>query len=319
MRNEKVLVIGACGQLGLELTMGLRDIYGVDQVIASDISPITPGLKGMPFEKLDATDAVALEGLVTTHGITQIYHLAAILSAKGEANPIWAWNINMQALLNVLEAARKHRLNKVYWPSSIAVFGEETPKEGTPQQTIMEPSTVYGISKLSGELWCQYYFDKYGVDARSLRYPGLIGYKTLPGGGTTDYAVEIYHKALEGKPFECFLSEDTRLPMMYMPDAVRATLELMEAPAEKISKHTSYNLQGMSFSPKEIAQAIQRQRPDFRITYAPDFRQGIADSWPSSIDDQQARADWGWKPEYDLEKMTEDMLKNLKDIKLVKA
>lgn len=315
MQKDKILVIGACGQLGLELTMALREIYGDYQVIASDIAKATPGLADLPFVRLDATDGKTMGELVEKEKITQIYHLAAILSAKGEQQPLWAWEINMRGLLNVLEVARQHKLAKVYWPSSIAAFGTNTPKQETPQHTIMEPSTVYGISKLSGELWCQYYFEKKEVDVRSLRYPGLIGYKTLPGGGTTDYAVEIFHKALDGEPFECFLAEDTYLPMMYMPDAVRATIEVMEAPQEQIKLHTSYNIHAMSFSPTEIAQTIKEQLPDFEISYNPDFRQKIADSWPQSIDDTAARADWNWKHEYDLNRMSQDILANLKTVK----
>lgn len=309
---EKILVVGACGQLGSELTLALRDLFGDSNVVASDISSPKGELAGTLFETLDITNRAALEEIVSKHGITQIYHLAAILSAKGEQNPNWAWNINMTGLLNVLEVAREAKLTKVYWPSSIAVFGHNTPKEDTPQSTVMEPSTVYGISKLAGELWCQYYFDKYGVDVRSLRYPGLIGYKALPGGGTTDYAVDIYHKALAGENFECFLSEDTYLPMMYMPDAIKATISLMESDPKDVKLHTSYNIHGMSFSPAEMAAEIQKEIPDFEINYQPDFRQKIADSWPSSINDAPARADWNWQPDYDLAAMTKDMLKNLK-------
>ena len=309
---EKILVVGACGQLGSELTWALRDLFGETNVVASDISTPKGALAESLFETLDITDKAALAEIVYRHEITQVYHLAAILSAKGEQNPNWAWNINMTGLLNVLEVAREAKLTKVYWPSSIAVFGHNTPRENTPQATVMEPSTVYGISKLAGELWCQYYFDKYGVDVRSLRYPGLIGYKALPGGGTTDYAVDIYHKALAGETFECFLSEDTYLPMMYMPDAIKATISLMEADPQDVKLHTSYNIHGMSFSPAEMAAAIQQEIPDFEITYKPDFRQQIADSWPSSIDDSPARNDWNWQPDYDLASMTTDMLKNLR-------
>jgi nucleoside-diphosphate-sugar epimerase len=317
--QDKILVIGACGQLGLELTAALREIYGDYQVVASDIHNPTPGLAGLPFERLDATDGKRMAEIVAGQGITQIYHLAAILSARGEQNPLWAWDINMKGLINVLEIAREHKLRKVYWPSSIACFGPSTPSSNTPQHTVMEPTTVYGISKLAGELWCQYYFDKYGVDARSLRYPGLIGYKTLPGGGTTDYAVDIYHKAVDGQAFECFLSESTYLPMMYMPDAIRATVGIMEAPAEQVRLHTSYNVAGMSFSPAEVAEAIRQEIPGFSISYKPDFRQQIADSWPDSIDDSAARADWGWAPAYDLAGMTRDMIAQLREQRLVKA
>jgi nucleoside-diphosphate-sugar epimerase len=249
---------------------------------------------------------------VIRQNITQIYLLAAILSATGEKNPHLAWNLNMTGLLNVLDIAREENIHKVYWPSSIAVFGPTSPKKNCPQQTIIEPTTVYGISKYAGEFWCNYYHQRFGVDVRSLRYPGLISYKSAPGGGTTDYAVEIFHAALEEKKYECFLKEDTYLPMMYMADAIRATIELMEAPAQKISVRTSYNLSGMSFSPREIAEEIKKYIPDFTISYVPDYRQAIADSWPQSIDDSVARKDWGWKEEYDLKRMTIDMLENLK-------
>jgi nucleoside-diphosphate-sugar epimerase len=252
-----------------------------------------------------------LHVLVIRHNITQIYLLAAILSATGEKNPLLAWHINMQSLLNVLDIAKEESIDKIYWPSSIAVFGPNSPKETTPQHTIIEPTTIYGISKYAGERWCEYYNHRYGLDVRSLRYPGLISYKSAPGGGTTDYAIEIFHEALEEKTYNCFLKESTYLPMMYMPDAIRATIELMEADKSRISVRSSYNLGGMSFSPKEIAAEIKKHIPEFTITYEPDYRQQIADSWPQSIDDILARNDWGWKPEYCLEKMTVDMLKNL--------
>ena len=252
---------------------------------------------------------------VIRQGVTQIYLLAAILSATGEKNPGLAWNLNMQSLLNVLDIAREEKLTKVYWPSSIAVFGPTSPKKDCPQQTIIEPITVYGISKYAGEFWCNYYNHKYGVDIRSLRYPGLISYKSAPGGGTTDYAIEIFHEALENKSYTSFLNHDTYLPMMYMPDAIRATIELMEAPADKISIRTSYNISAMSFSPEEIATEIRKHLPAFEMRYAPDYRQAIAQSWPQSIDDKVARNDWGWKPEYDLVAMTKDMLENLSQIK----
>ncbi|MFT5618208.1 MAG: nucleoside-diphosphate-sugar epimerase [Arenicella sp.] len=312
---DKILVIGACGQLGSELTFSLRDIFGEQNVVASDLFQPKNELSEGLFEQLDVTDGKRLDEVVRKHKITQIYHLAAILSAKGEQNPLWAWQINMDGLLNVLEIAKAQKMNKVYWPSSIATFGPSTPKSNTPQTTVMEPSTVYGISKLTGELWCQYYFDKYGLDTRSLRYPGLIGYKSLPGGGTTDYAVDIYHKALEGGEFECFLSENTYLPMMYMPDALKATLDIMHS--DKIKLHTSYNVSGMSFSPKEMGESIRKEIPNFEMSYQPDFRQAIADSWPSSLDDSKARADWGWKPKFDLQAMTADMLLNLRKMKAV--
>lgn len=313
MLKEKILVIGASGQIGVELTLALRKMYGNSQVIASDLREQNPLLEGTgPYVSLDVMNKEMLHVQVIRQNITQIYLLAAILSATGEKNPNLAWHLNMQGLLNVLDIAREEKIHKVYWPSSIAVFGPSSPRQMCPQQTIIEPSTVYGISKYAGEFWCNYYFNRYGVDVRSLRYPGLISYKSAPGGGTTDYAVEIYHDALESKQYECFLKEDTYLPMMYMPDAIRATIELMEAPASKVSIRTSYNVSGMSFSPKEIAAEIDRHIPGFSISYKPDYRQAIADSWPQSIDDSVARADWGWKEEYDLAAMTKDMLTNLR-------
>jgi len=312
MIKDKILVIGASGQIGVELTLALRKMYGNHNVIASDLREQNPLLEGTgPYVALDVMNKEMLHVQVIRQGITQIYLLAAILSATGEKNPNLAWHLNMQGLLNVLDIAREEKLHKVYWPSSIAVFGPTSPRQNCPQQTIIEPVTVYGISKYAGEFWCNYYFQRYGVDVRSLRYPGLISYKSAPGGGTTDYAVEIYIEALEEKRYECFLKEDTYLPMMYMPDAIRATIELMEAPASKISIRHSYNLGGMSFSPKEIAAAIQMHIPEFGISYKPDYRQQIADGWPQSIDDSVARADWGWKEDYDLQSMTRDMLENL--------
>ena len=313
MLKEKILVIGASGQIGVELTLALRKMYGNSQVIASDLREENPLLKGTgPYVSLDVMNKEMLHVQVIRQGITQIYLLAAILSATGEKNPNLAWHLNMQGLLNVLDIAREEKLSKVYWPSSIAVFGPTSPKVNCPQQTIIEPTTVYGISKYAGEFWCNYYFQRYGVDVRSIRYPGLISYKSAPGGGTTDYAVEIYLEALDNKQYQCFLKEDTYLPMMYMPDAIRATIELMEAPAANIGVRHSYNVAGMSFSPKEIAASIQQHIPDFSISYKPDYRQQIANSWPGSIDDSVATKDWGWKPEFDLEKMTKDMLDNLK-------
>jgi len=313
MIKDKILVIGASGQIGVELTLALRKIYGNANVVASDLREQNPLLEGTgPYISLDVMNKEMLHVLVLRQNITQIYHLAAILSATGEKNPNLAWNLNMQGLLNVLEIAREENIKKIYWPSSIAVFGPTSPKQNCPQQTIIEPTTVYGISKFAGEFWCHYYFNRFGVDVRSIRYPGLISYKSAPGGGTTDYAVEIFHEALEEGNYECFLKKDTYLPMMYMPDAIRATIELMEAPAEKISIRTSYNVSGMSFSPEEIAAAIRNQLPDFSIQYKPDYRQTIAESWPQSIDDSVARKDWGWKHEFDLERMTRDMLANLR-------
>jgi len=313
MVREKILVIGASGQIGVELTLALRKIYGNVNVVASDLREENELLKGSgPYVSLDVMNKEMLHVQVIRQNITQIYLLAAILSATGEKNPSLAWHLNMQGLLNVLDIAREEKLQKVYWPSSIAVFGPTSPKKNCPQQTIIEPTTVYGISKYAGEFWCNYFHQRFGVDVRSLRYPGLISYKSAPGGGTTDYAVEIFHEALEEKKYECFLKEDTYLPMMYMPDAIRSTIELMEAPADKISVRTSYNLSGMSFSPKEIGAEIKKHIPDFKMSYKPDYRQKIADSWPESIDDSVARNDWGWKEEYDLSAMTTDMFDNLK-------
>ena len=314
MVKEKILVIGASGQIGVELTLALRKIYGAANVVASDLREENELLHGTgPYVSLDVMNKEMLHVQVIRQNVTQIYLLAAILSATGEKSPNLAWHLNMQGLLNVLEIAKEEKLTKVYWPSSIAVFGPTSPKQNCPQHTIIEPTTVYGISKYAGEFWCNYYHLKYGVDVRSLRYPGLISYKSAPGGGTTDYAVEIFHEALEENRYMCFLNEDTYLPMMYMPDAIRATIELMEAPVEKISIRTSYNLSGMSFSPKEIAAEIKRHIPAFEIEYKPDYRLAIAQSWPQSIDDSVARKDWGWKEEYNLSAMTNDMLENLVD------
>ena len=312
MIREKILVIGASGQIGVELTLALRKIYGNANVIASDLREENDLLKGTgPYVSLDVMNKEMLHVQVIRQNVTQIYLLAAILSATGEKNPHLAWNLNMQGLLNVLDIAREENIRKLYWPSSIAVFGPTSPKQNCPQQTIIEPTTVYGISKYAGEFWCNYYHHRFGVDVRSLRYPGLISYKSAPGGGTTDYAVEIFHEALEEKRYTCFLKENTYLPMMYMPDAIKATIELMEAPADKISIRTSYNVSSMSFSPKEISAEIKNYIPGFSISYQPDYRQAIAESWPQSIDDSVARADWGWKHEYDLPRMTKDMFANL--------
>ena len=314
MIKEKILVIGASGQIGVELTLALRKMYGNANVVASDLREENDLLKGTgPYVSLDVMNKEMLHVQVIRQNITQIYLLAAILSATGEKNPNLAWSLNMQSLLNVLDIAREENLHKVYWPSSIAVFGPTSPKQNCPQQTVIEPVTVYGISKFAGEFWCNYYNRRYGVDVRSLRYPGLISYKSAPGGGTTDYAIEIFHEALDEKKYECFLREDTYLPMMYMPDAIRATIELMEADASKISIRTSYNISGMSFSPKEIAAEIEKHVPGFSISFKSDYRQAIADSWPQSIDDAVARNDWGWKEEFTLGSMTKDMLENLGD------
>ena len=305
--------MGACGQIGVELTLALRKLYGENNVIASDIRPVQHALlEGTgPYVVLNAMDATATLELVKKESITQIYLLAAILSATGEKNPGLAWHLNTQSLLNVLDISREEQLQKVYWPSSIAVFGPTSPKNNCPQQTIIEPTTVYGISKYAGEFWCKYYHQRFGVDVRSIRYPGLISYKSSPGGGTTDYAVEIFQEAIEEKSYTSFLGADTYLPMMYMPDAIRATIELMESDAEKISVRTSYNVAAISFSPGDIAAEIKKHIPDFTIDYKPDYRQQIAESWPQSIDDSVARKDWGWKHEYDLPRITADMLKNL--------
>ncbi|WP_425390174.1 NAD-dependent epimerase/dehydratase family protein [Ekhidna sp.] len=309
---DKILIIGACGQLGTELTLKLRELKGVENVIASDLldDPVEL-LQDGPYEKLNILNKESFQIILEEHGINQVYHLAAILSAKGEQNPHFAWQLNMDSLLTVLEAG-KDRLNKIYWPSSIAVFGPDTPKDNTPQNTIMSPNTVYGISKLAGERWCEYYHEKYDVDVRSLRYPGLIGYKAMPGGGTTDYAVDIFHKAIAGEHYECFLSENSMLPMMYMDDAVKATIDLMETDKENVKVRSSYNLAAMSFSPKEIAAEIRKHYPEFTISYNPDFRQKIADSWPGSIDDSTARNNWGWQHEYGLTELVETMISNLK-------
>lgn len=312
MAKEKILVIGSSGQIGVELTIALRKIYGNANVVASDLREENDLLKGTgPYVSMDVMNKEMLHVQIIRQNFTQVYHLAAILSATAEKNPNLAWHLNMQGLLNVLEIANEEKLRKVYWPSSIAVFGPTSPKHNCPQQTIIEPTTVYGISKYAGEFWCNYYFNWFGVDVRSLRYPGLISYKSAPGGGTTDYAVEMFHEALGDKKYTCFLQEDTYLPMMYMPDAIRATIELMEADASNISVRTSYNISAMSFSPKEIAAKIQEHIPDFQVDYKPDYRQAIANSWPQSIDDSVARKDWGWQHQYDLEKMTTDMMLNL--------
>ena len=311
MKN-RVLVLGASGQIGTELTQKLRELYGNQHVIASDIKEGTPEMMASgPFEVLDATDRESILQVILKYEINQVYLLAAMLSATAEKFPQKAWDLNMNSLLAVLDLAKEKHIQQVYWPSSIAVFGPTTPKNNTPQKTIMEPSTVYGISKLSGEFWCNYYHQKFDVDVRSLRYPGIISWKTKPGGGTTDYAVDIYFKALENKQFTCFLSENTRLPMMYMQDAVNATIQIMQAKSTDVKIRTSYNLSAIDFTPKEIADEIKKHIPDFKIDYEPDSRQQIADSWPSSIDDTEARNDWNWKHQFDLSSMTTEMLENL--------
>ena len=311
--NTKVLIIGACGQIGTELTAKLRATYGVENVVASDIRKLENDVvKNGIFEVLNALDYNQIEYLIEKYEITDVYLMAALLSATAEKNPAFAWDLNMNSLFHVLNIAKAGKIKKIFWPSSIAVFGPTTPRENTPQYTVMEPSTVYGISKQTGERWCEYYFKQYGVDVRSIRYPGLISWSTEPGGGTTDYAVDIYHKAILDGKFTSFLSENSALPMMYMDDAIKATIGIMQAPAEQIKIRSSYNLSAMSFTPKEIAEEIKKHYPDFTIDYNPDFRQKIADSWPASIDDSQARADWGWQNDFTIENMTEEMFANLK-------
>lgn len=311
--KDKILIIGADGQIGTELTLALRTEKGEGNVFATDIKPVNESLKGTgPYDYLDATDKDAVNIFIRDNKITQIYHMAAILSATGESHPRRAWNLNMNGLLHVLDLAIDYKLDKVFWPSSIAAFGTLTPKINTPQYSVMNPSTVYGITKMAGEAWCDYCWQKYKLDVRSLRYPGIISYKTLPGGGTTDYAIEIFYEALKNKSYECFLSEQTMLPMMYMPDAIRATLELMEAPADKISIRSSYNIAGISFTPGQLAEAIQKIIPDFSISYKTDFRQQVAESWPQSIDDSFARSDWGWEHHFGINEMSVDMIENLR-------
>ena len=313
--KTRILILGANGQIGTELTQALVQRHGAQAIVTSDLVPDGRFL-GVRHEALDATDAGPLTEVVERHRITQIYLLAAALSARAEQHPKWAWDLNMKGLLNVLEIARTHTLERVFWPSSIAAFGPSTPRDQTPQKTVMDPATVYGISKLAGEGWCAWYHRNHGVDVRSLRYPGLISWKTPPGGGTTDYAIEIFHAALKTGHYTSFLSEGTALPMMYMPDAIRATLELMEAPREAVRERQSYNLGGISFTPMQIAAAITRHVPGFRLRCEPDFRQAIADSWPRSINDQAAQADWGWRAHYDLDAMVQDMLANLRPLLL---
>ncbi|NAS31909.1 NAD-dependent epimerase/dehydratase family protein [Flavobacteriaceae bacterium R38] len=311
--NTKILIIGACGQIGSELTLALRTIYGDSNVIASDIREGNDELMNSgPFEILDVTDKIALESIIRKYQIEEVYLMAAMLSATAEKFPEKAWQLNMNSLLSILDFAKDGLIKKIFWPSSIAVFGPTTPRENTPQQTVTEPTTVYGISKLAGERWCEYYFNNYDVDVRSIRYPGLISWKTNPGGGTTDYAVDIYHQAIQKGSYECFLSEGTILPMMYMDDAIKATIGIMQADKANIKERSSYNLAAISFAPEEVTAAIKKHIPEFTISYDPDFRQKIADSWPQSIDDAKARSDWGWKHEFDLASMTKAMLTNLK-------
>ena len=310
MRSDKILVTGANGQIGSVLTSRLREVFGTDNVLGTDIRE--PEVAEGPFEILNAMDDKRMAELIDRYQITQIYHLVAILSAKGEAAPLQTWDINMGSLLKVLELARSKNISKVFFPSSIAVFGPNAPHLNTPQEAVLNPTTVYGMSKVAGENWCNYFYQRFKVDVRSVRYPGIIGYEGMPGGGTTDYAVDIFHKAVNGEVFDCFLRDDTALPMLYMPDAIKGTLQLMEAPADQIKLRTSYNLSGLSFTPAELTEAIRQHIPDFKITYQPDFRQAIADSWPSSIDDSPARQDWHWQESFDLAAMTKDMIYQLR-------
>lgn len=314
--KTKVLIIGACGQIGTELTKKLREIYGIENVVASDIRKLNIDVvnNGI-FEVVNALDYNQIDHLVEQYEITDVYLMAALLSATAEKNPAFAWDLNMNSLFHVLNIAKAGKIKKIFWPSSIAVFGPTTPSENTPQYTIMEPSTVYGISKQSGERWCEYYSKQYGVDVRSIRYPGLISWVSEPGGGTTDYAVEIYHQAILTGNYTSFLSKDTALPMMYMDDAIKATVQIMQAPKEEIKIRSSYNLSGMSFTPEQIAAEIKKHYPDFEMSYEPDFRQQIADSWPASIDDSCAREDWHWQNDFNIENMTTEMFKNLKEHK----
>ncbi|HXN14842.1 MAG TPA: NAD-dependent epimerase/dehydratase family protein [Usitatibacter sp.] len=311
MSAERILLIGANGQIGSELAQALTDFHGQQNILATDIAPGSR-LETVPYAQLDVLDLLALAKVVTEHRVSQIYHLAAVLSAAGERDPQRAWHLNMTGLLNVLETARQFGVQKVFWPSSIAVFGPGTPRELAPQHCVMDPQTVYGITKLAGERWCEYYHRQHGVDVRSLRFPGLISHKTPPGGGTTDYAVEIFHAAKAHEEYRCFVAPETRLPMMYMPDALRATMDLMAAPAASIRIRSSYNVSGMSFTARELAETVRHCVPDFRVSYKPDYRQAIADSWPASIDDSAARLDWGWKPVFDLESIAADMLANMR-------
>jgi nucleoside-diphosphate-sugar epimerase len=309
---SKIIVIGSCGQIGTELVLALRALNGTQNVIAADLKEECPPiLANGPYLKMDILDREAVRKYIIDEHVEEVYLLAALLSATAEKNPDFAWRLNMEGLFTILDLAKEGHVKKVFWPSSIAVFGPTTPADLTPQHTVMEPSTVYGISKQAGERWCEYYFNKFGVDVRSIRYPGLISYKSLPGGGTTDYAVDIFYKAKSQGSFTCFLKDDTALPMMFMDDAIRGTIELMQAPAEQIKIRSAYNLAGSSFTPAELATSIQKHLPDFTIDYAPDFRQAIADSWPNSIDDSYAQKDWGWKAEFDTDAMVKVMLENV--------
>jgi nucleoside-diphosphate-sugar epimerase len=309
---SEIIVIGAGGQIGTELVTELRKRFGSQNVVASDLGEVCPPLlDGGPYKQLDILNREAVRSFIVENGIKQVYLLAALLSATAEKNPEFAWRLNMEGLFTILDLAKEGHIDRIFWPSSIAVFGPTTPPDKTPQHTIMEPTTVYGISKQAGERWCEYYFNKFNVDVRSIRYPGLISYKSKPGGGTTDYAVDIFYKAKSTKKFVSFLSEDSTLPMMFMDDAIRATIELMEAPSERIQERSAYNLAGVSFSPLEIADSIKKRVPDFEIAYEPDFRQAIADSWPNSIDDSAANKDWGWQHRFGLDDIVEIMLENV--------
>ncbi len=313
--GTKILILGACGQIGSELTLKLRKVYGNDNVVASDIREGKEELMSSgPFEIINAMNFDEIAEAIDKHQIDEVYLMAALLSATAEKNPAFAWSLNMDSLFHVLNLAKEGKIKKIFWPSSIAVFGPTTPRFNTPQYTVMEPSTVYGISKQTGERWCEYYFNKFGVDVRSIRYPGLISWTTPPGGGTTDYAVDIFYKAIEDKKYTCFLSEKSALPMMYMEDALEATIAIMQAPKEQVKIRSSYNLGGISFTPEDVAAEIQKHIPDFTINYEPDFRQAIADSWPASIDDSRAQEDWGWNHKYDLSEMTNVMLENLSKV-----
>jgi nucleoside-diphosphate-sugar epimerase len=314
---SKTIIIGACGQIGTELTLELRKRKGVDNVIAADLKEECPDiLKDGIYVKMDIMNREMVREYIIDHQIEEVYLLAALLSATAEKNPDFAWKLNMEGLFTILDLAKEGHITKIFWPSSIAVFGPTTPRDNTPQYSVMEPTTVYGISKQAGERWCEYYFNKFGVDVRSIRYPGLISYTSLPGGGTTDYAVDIFYKAKAENSFNCFLSADTELPMMYMEDAIRATIELMEASSEKVNIRSSYNLSGCSFTPAQLAKEIEILQPGFTISYSPDFRQQIADSWPNSIDDSRAREDWGWKEKYGVREMVRIMLENV-DVNLM--
>ncbi len=311
--TKKILITGCLGQIGTELTLRLSSEYGAENVLATDIRPAGEGITSYArFETLDVKNAEAVEKIIDENGITDVYHLAAMLSATAEKHPLPAWDLNMNSLLGILELARRGKIKQIFWPSSIGVFGPHTQLDGTPQYTVTDPDTVYGISKLTGELWCAYYHEKYGVDVRSVRFPGLISWKAEPGGGTTDYAVDIFHKAVTEGRYECFLSANTSLPMLYMPDALDAIVNIMKAPSEKIKVRTSYNLAGVHFTPQELACTIKKRIPSFEITYKPDFRQTIADTWPNYMDESYARRDWGWNFKYGIDEMADDMIENLR-------